>query len=224
LVVYEQNPDTFGQDRFLLTNPPGLRMLYEGLIAEVSARLKYATVHASFTAEKSFGPTNPGNGPLENDAGIIGSLYQDPNTLINSTGRDFFDRGYLGKIQTSSHLPARLGGLELSNIVNYLDGLVFARNLLITGLAQGPFIQAATLRGSPEGGNRAEYVLNWNLRLSRTFHLSRGEIGFSTDLLNVVNAGNRVQESDISGPDFNSRLPIAIQVPRFVRFGLQYNF
>lgn len=224
LVVYEQDPATFGQDRFLLTNPPGLRMLYEGLVAEVSAQLKYATVHASFTAEKSFGPTNPGNGPLENDAGIVGSLYQDPNTLINSTGRDFFDRGYVGKVQTSSRLPARLGGLELSNIVDYLDGLVFARNLLITGLAQGPFLQAATLRGSPEGGNRAEYVLNWNLRLSRAFRLNRREISFAADLLNVTNSGNRVQESDISGTAFNARLPIAIQVPRFLRLSIRYNF
>ena len=34
LTVYAQNPATLGQDRYLLTNPAGLRMLNTGLVAE----------------------------------------------------------------------------------------------------------------------------------------------------------------------------------------------
>ncbi len=223
-LVYEQNPATFGQDRFSLTNPAGLREQYDGFTAQVTTRHRHIDFHASFTAEKSWGPTNPGDGVLENDPGIVGALYMDPNTLIHDSGRDFFDRGFVGKMELLSHLPARLGGLELNNIVDYLDGLVFARQLLVGGLAQGPLAVATTVRGSPEGGNRAEYVLNWNLRLSRAFRVPFGNLRVAADVLNVMNAANRVQESDVSSAAFNQRLALAIQPPRFVRLHVSFDF
>jgi hypothetical protein len=224
LTVYQQNPSTLGRDKFLLTNPPDLRMLYEGFTAQVATEQRYIGFRASFTAEKSFGPTNPGDGALENDPGVIGALYMDPNTSINAAGRDFFDRAYVGKVETISHLPGWLGGLDVANIADYLDGLVFARGLLVAGLPQGPFLVDTTVRGSPEGGNRAEFIMNWNLRLGRRFQLPFGKLVTSFDLLNVTNSANRIQESYVSSTAFNERLPVAIQTPRVLRIGLQYQF
>ena len=224
LAVYQQSPSTFGADRYLLENQPDLRMLFEGFTAELASRFKQLTFHASFTADKSFGPTNPGNGLLENDPGIVGALYQDPNTLINATGHEYFDRSYLGKIQLTYQLPQAFGGLEFVNTANYQDGLPFARELLVTGLAQGPIVVPATLRGSPEGGNRAEYVLNWNLRLARSFTLPKGRLRFGADILNVTNAANRIQEVDLTGLSFNQRLPVEIEAPRTIRFNVQFLF
>ena len=224
LVVYAQNPKTLGEDQYLLTNPQGLRMLNTGLQAEIGARWRGLLFHASFVAEKSYGPTNPGNAVFENDPGIVGALFSDPNTAINAAGRSFVDRAYVGKMQTSYRSPAPWGGFEVASIVDYLDGLVFARQLLVTGLPQGPFLVAATVRGSPEGGNRAEYVANWNLRILREFRLRRGALAASGDILNAINAGHKIQESDISGPAFNSRLPVAFQQPRSLRFELRYQF
>jgi hypothetical protein len=80
------------------------------------------------------------------------------------------------------------------------------------------------VRGSPEGGNRAQYVINWNLRLSRQFRLPVGRFAISADVLNVTNAGQRFQEDDLSGPSFNLRLPVSIQSPRSVRVGFRYEF
>ena len=80
-----------------------------------------------------------------------------------------------------------------------MDGLVFARQLLVTGLPQGPFLVATTVRGSPEGGNRAQYAINWNLRISRQFVLPVGRLAATADILNVINAGERLQEYDLSG-------------------------
>jgi outer membrane receptor protein involved in Fe transport len=112
----------------------------------------------------------------------------------------------------------------VASIADYTDGLVFARQLLVTGLPQGPFLVATTVRGSPEGGNRAQYAINWNLRLSRQFGLPAGRFRVLADVLNVTNAGQRLQENDLSGPSFNLRLPVAIQPPRFVRMGFRYEF
>jgi hypothetical protein len=224
LVVYAQNPGTLGQDRYLLTNPAGLRMLNTGLLAEAHAQWRGLTLHASFVAEKSYGPTNPGNGAYENDPGIIGALFLDPNTLIHATGRTFMDRAYVGKIQATYRLPPILGRVEIASIADYMDGLVFARQLLVTGLPQGPFLAATTVRGSPEGGNRAQYAINWNLGFSREFASANGRVTVRADILNVTNAGQRIQENDLSGPSFNLRLPLAIQPARFTRIGFTYEF
>jgi hypothetical protein len=224
LTVWEQNPATFGQDRYLLTNPAGLRMQNTGVAAEASGAWRGVTLRASFLAEKSYGPTNPGDAVFENDSGVVGALFADPNTAINAANRIFVDRAFVGKLQTVYRLPAAAGGIELSSVVNYLDGLVFARQLLVTGLAQGPFLVASTVRGSPEGGNRAAYVLNWNLRMKREFRVGAGALEAAVDLMNLANAGQRIQEVDWSGPTFNLRLPVAVQAARFARLELRYDF
>jgi hypothetical protein len=224
LTVYSQNPATLGQDRYLLTNPAGLRMLHTGLEAEVRTEWRGLTLHASFVAEKSYGPSNPGDALYENDPGVIGALFLDPNTAIHAAGRSFVDRAYVGKIQASYRLPSAWGRIEVGSVADYMDGLVFARQLLVTGLPQGPFLVATTVRGSPEGGNRAQYVINWNLRISREFGLPIGRFAVGADILNVTNAGQRLQEDDLSGASFNLRLPVSIQPPRFLRIGLRYEF
>jgi len=199
-------------------------MLNTGLLAEARTEWRGMTLHASFVAEKSYGPTNPGDAVYENDPGVIGSLFLDPNTAIHAAGRSFVDRAYVGKIQAAYRLPSAWGGIEIASVADYADGLVFARQLLVTGLPQGPFLVATTVRGSPEGGNRAQYLINWNLRLSRTFGLPFGRIAVAADILNVINAGQRLQENDLSGLSFNLRMPVAIQPPRFVRLGFRYEF
>jgi hypothetical protein len=80
------------------------------------------------------------------------------------------------------------------------------------------------VRGSPNGGNRAQYVINWNLRLSREFNVGEGRLKLWADILNVTNASQRLQESDLTGPSFNLRLPAAIQPPRFLRIGVRYEY
>jgi hypothetical protein len=224
LTVWNQNPATLGQDRYLLTNPAGLHMLNTGLVAEAGSAWRGVTLRASFVAEKSYGPTNPGNAVFENDSGVMGALFLDPNTAINAANRTFMDRAFVGKLQAVYRLPAALGGLQLASIAAYTDGLVFARELLVTGLAQGPTLVAATVRGSPEGGNRAQYFLNWNLRVGRDFRVPFGNLAATADLMNVTNAGNGIQQSDVTGPNFNLRLPVALQPARYLRLGLRLDF
>jgi hypothetical protein len=225
LTVYQQNPATFGQDHYLLTNPPDLRMLDKGFQAEIRAAWRNLFLSTSFVIEESYGPTNPGDAVFENDSGV-GSLYMDPNSLVNASGRPFMDRAYIGKLWGSYRLP--WGGIELAVIGNYNDGLVFARQLLVTGLAQGPFVIDATSRGTqlfnPLSGNRAEGVINANIRLARKFQLPVGAFDAALDFLNVANSNYKLQESEITGTSFNLRLPVEIQPARFARIQLRYSF
>jgi hypothetical protein len=226
LTVYQQNPPTFGQDHYVLTNPPDLRNLDKGLQAEIQGAWRSLFLDASFVAEESHGPTNPGDAVFENDPGVVGSLFMDPNTLVNASGRGVMDRAFLGKLSGQYRLP--WGGIEIAAVADYLDGLVFARQLLVTGLAQGPFVIDATSRGTqllnPLSGNRAEGVINANLRLARQFRLPKGTLGAALDIMNVANSGYKIQENEITGPSFNRRLPVEIQPARFARIELRYTF
>ncbi len=225
LTAYRQNPATLGQDRYLLTNPTGLRTLNIGFAASVGMQWHGLAASASFTAEKAWGPTNPGDSWFQNDPGVVGQLFMDPNSAVTTLARSYVDRAYLGKLQARYHLPAALAGIEIATLANYSDGLPFARQLLVTGLPQGPFLIAATVRGSPEGGNRAQYLLNWNLRLQREFRPEgSGRFRATADILNVMNASQDFQQIDVTGTGFNSRLPVAIQPPRFLRVGFEYSF
>lgn len=225
LTVYQQNQATFGQDHYLLTNPPDLRTLNKGIQAEIRTAWRNLFLNASFVAEQSSSPTNPGDAVFENDPGVVGSLYMDPNTLVNASGRGFMDRAFLGKLWGTYRLP---WGIEFAAIVDYNDGLVFARQLLVTGLAQGPIVIDATSRGTnfsnPLGGNRAEGVINGNLRLERKFRLPGGSLDTAVDVLNVANSRSKIQENEITGTSFNLRLPLDIQPARFARIELQYAF
>ena len=226
LTVYQQNPATLGQDHYSLTNPSDLRNLDKGLQAEIHATWPNLVLGASFLAEESYGLTNPGDAIFENDPGVVGALYMDPNTLVNAGGRGIMDRAFLGKLSGEYRLP--WGGIEVAAIADYLDGLAFARQLLITGLAQGPFVIDATSRGTqlfnPLGGNRAEGVINANLRLARKFRIPAGTFEAALDIMNVANSGYKIQENEITGTSFNLRLPVEIQPARFLRFQLRYTF
>jgi len=72
-----QQPSTFGKDRYVLTNPPDLRMLNTGFIAEIGGRLEATAGYASFLAVKSYGPTNPGNTGARKRSRVIGALFLD---------------------------------------------------------------------------------------------------------------------------------------------------
>jgi hypothetical protein len=94
----------------------------------------------------------------------------------------------VGKIQAVYRLPSAWGGIEISSVADYLDGLPFARELLVTGFPQGPFLVETTPRSSVDGGNRAQYVANWNLHLNRQFGLAVGRLTASADIFNLTNA------------------------------------
>jgi hypothetical protein len=220
LTVFNQDPRTLGQDRHLLTNPPGLRSSYKGLEAMLRANISQrGFVSVSLTASKAVGRTNPGNTVFENDPGVIGSLFDGPNALINAQGRMFFDRAYVSKIAAYFRLPL---GLYSGSIIRYEDGLPFGRKVLVTGLNQGPFVVMATPRGEP-GGFRTQFDLSFDQRLARDFTAGRYRISFMIDTFNLLNRNNSLREFDGSGPMFPLRSPTELQNPRVVRFGLRLN-
>jgi len=221
LTVFNQDPRTLGQDHYLLTHPAGLNSTYKGLEACLTGRLaERGFFSVSFTAYKSGGDGNPGNSEFENDPGVIGSLFDNPNTLINARGRLFFERAYMGKIAACYQGPL---GIHLGSVISYFDGLPFGRKLIIPDFNQGPFFVMATPRGEP-GGFRTQYNLNFDQRVSREFELASVRMSVMLDVFNLLNLNQSLREFDISGPLFPQRRPTDIQNPRAFRLGLKLSF
>ena len=65
------------------------------------------------------GQTNPGNQIWENDSGVIGSLYADPNTMLNASGSPAMIVP-LPQRWMYFPTPRRFGKLEIMNTAVFL--------------------------------------------------------------------------------------------------------
>jgi hypothetical protein len=228
LTVWAQSPSTLGKNSYLLTNPEGFKSFYQGV--EIVLGLKGGPSRLrgsfSFSAYRIVGMASQVPGSQEYDQGVIGNLYNDPNSLINAEGRLFFDRAFIAKGWLAYSLP---WGLTVSGVAKYWDGLPFGRELIVTGLPQGPFSILATPRGNdprPTGsqGFRVEYNLTIDLGIEKTFLVSGRRVKVRVDVFNVLNQDKNTAENDLSGDNFQSRVPLATQAPRVFRAGLHYEF
>jgi len=227
ITVYNQDRSTLGKDFYLLTNPPGFRDFYQGLevVAQSKDWITGLYFQLSFAAFMSVGMASQNGDEQEYDQGVIGNLFDNPNTLINADGRLFFDRAYVGKIAAAYELP---WDLQISGVAKYCDGLPFGRKLIVTGLDQGPFYILATPRGNyfgssnKPGGHRVEFNLTLDVGLEKTFCLGDERLGVRLDVFNLLNTNNNTRESDLSGPNFQARIPLELQTPRVIRLGVKY--
>ncbi len=218
--VFGRDPATFGRDAFTLMTPttPARRSHYEGLDVTVARRLRSGVVFfLSFTAMQITGWANPGNRAAENDEGYVGSLFADPNTLINAEGRLRFDRAYTGRIGLAVPLPGRF---RASMLVKYWDGQPFARKIAVTGLPQGPFY----IMAHPRGVSRYEFNMTLDLRLEKAFPLGAGRLRVMADGFNVPNFHLATAENEWTSPVYPLRYATEIESPAVLRVGVAYEF
>ncbi len=221
LTLYNRMPTALGQDFFLLTNPPGDRASSKGFeIRLTKPLLRLWQFSATFAALQTLAPTSPGNSVFQNDTGFVGSLYTDPNTFIFDTSRTYFDRAFIGKVTGYYAAPH---GLEIAAVAKYYDGLPFGRLLFVNGFNQGPFFVRATPRGHP-GGFQTQFNFTLDVRVAREFALRRGRLAGYLDFFNILNMNRNTLEADLTGPTFQSRVPLAIEAPRVALLGLEWKF
>src|SRR5205814_1284171 len=106
--VFDQKPETLGQDRYLLTNPKGFSSHSEG----VELKLRFATRRiqgqAAVTRYRAVAATAPGISARENDTSDFSGVFDDPNKGILARGSTFFDRGTLGRLWVTTDLPLKM--------------------------------------------------------------------------------------------------------------------
>jgi hypothetical protein len=218
--VYNQNPESLGRDFYLLTNPDGASRVsrYKGLdLTLVKKAGPNGVFFLSLTAMEAVGTTSPGNTEWENDDGVIGALYDNPNASINAPGRLRFDRAYTAKIGWSFRAPF---GTRLGALIKYYDGQPFARKIIVTGLNQGPFY----IQAHPRGVARYEYNMTVDVRLEKVIPMKIGRLRILVDAFNIFNRNLATEENEWTGPEFPRRYATEIQSPRVFRVGLNYEF
>ena len=218
--VFNQNPTTLGQDFFLLTNPDENNKPTYYFGADINLLKRFGekfTFFFSFTATDVTGTTNPGNTEYENDDGMIGTLFNDPNSLINSRGRLRFDRAYTCRLGFTYLAPF---DIRLAAVLKYYDGQPFSRKIIITGKNQGPFF----IQAHPRGEARYEFNNTIDIRIDKIFRLGSSQLHIILDGFNILNSSLATKENALTGADYLIRAATEIQSPRVFRIGLAYEF
>lgn len=214
VVVYAQNPATFGQEAYLETNPGRLGIdndrNYKGLELVVNKRLSNGWQFVgSFVAQRmeTLTPTN---------SFYTSGLFQNPNDQVNARGRDPLSETYVVKLQGQYQAP---WGLLLSGFYRFGSGQPITREFVVRGLPQGTVVVLAEPRGARETPDNH----NVDFRVEKRLPLSSGQrIAVGIDVFNLTNASTVTTQGVRSGVDLG--LPRVIVNPRSVRLGLRYGW
>jgi hypothetical protein len=216
LVFYNRLPESFGRDRYLLTNPR-VKAATSGSL-EIAGEMRTArlTLIGAATASRADGPAaNRGFTALENDQDIVGEIFTNPNAGTNPRGRLFPDRAYTIKLSGVYQLPS---DVRLGVIARYQDGQPFSRLTVFPALNQG----AEAVRSFPNGGARFMFTGTLDIRLQKGFDIGGSRVAVVLDGFNVLNMSNEVDERVVTGPDY--RMITSIQPPLTIHAGLRAIF
>jgi hypothetical protein len=216
LTIYNRLPSSFGQDRYLLTNPDEqAATVYALTLTAESVSDRLFLLFGATASAATGSAASTGYGPLENDQDEIGELFSNPNAATYARGRLFLDRAFTIKWTTVYRFP---GDLRLGAIARYQDGQPFARLVIAPGLNQGP----EAVRAYANGGTRFTYTGTLDLRLQKGFTIAGSHVDVIVDLYNLLTRSNEVEEYVVTGDNF--RKPTAIEPPRSIHLGVRLTF
>jgi hypothetical protein len=210
--------------RFLLTNPAGYSLTYNGLVLTAEKRLSNGwQVFGSYTFSRASGlqVSSGATAAGSQVSTIAGSPFltfgQDPNNLTNARGRLPNDRPHMLRVMGSVELP-RTGLLFAAN-VQHFTGKPWAASTLVS-LPQGD--QRILLEG--RGTRRLSSQTLVDLRLSRTITFgTRTRVELLIDVLNALNdtAEEGLANDDLFSKNFGQ--PTLFTDPRRAMLGVRLN-
>jgi len=211
--------------RFLVTNPDGYFVRYNGLVIAAEKRpFKGWQVFGSYTYSKTYGlQSNSGTTPGGAQLSTIGNgtpitFGQDPNDLTNARGRLPNDRPHIFRIMGKADVP-RIG-VAISANLQYYSGKPWAATAQVPLGGQGD----RRILLEPRGSRRLSSQSPLDLRLSKTI-LTREStrIELLMDVLNVLNnsAEEELATDNLFSPNFGR--PTVFMDPRRAMFGVKLN-
>ena len=216
VLVFNRPPNSYGRDRYLLTNQTGDPAEFWGIDLSIRAATDKFTILAGGTLTWALGPAAaPGYLPTENDQNVLGNSFVDQNSATRTRGQLFPDRSHVVKIAGIYRFP---WDVHLGVIARYQDGQPFSRLVIVPGLVQG----RTAVRGYPNGGTAFTYIGTLDARLQKTFAAGRSKVAAVLDVYNLPNLGNEVSEYVVSGSRF--REPTTLQPARTAVAGVRITF
>jgi outer membrane receptor protein involved in Fe transport len=210
--------------RFLLTNPAGYFMRYDGLVIAAEKRFfKGWQALGSYTYSKVYGlqadsGATPGGAQLSTVANSTPITFgQDPNDLTNARGRLPNDRPHVFRIMGRAEVPKT--GVAIASNFQYFSGKPWAATALVS-LPQG----SRRILLEPRGSRRLSPQSLLDMRLSKTIlsHES-ARVELLVDVLNVLNdtAEEELATDNLSSPNFGR--PTIYIDPRRAMVGVRVN-
>jgi hypothetical protein len=217
LPIYDRMPASFLRDAYLLTNTAEDPSRYQGLETTLGRESGRWIVRFGGSAYLSEGVgASRGYHASENDQGLLGEVFTNPNATTNARGRLFYDRAFVMKVLGGYQGKGPLGAWF---VARYQDGQPFARVVVADGLNQGP----EAIQAYPRGGQRFTYTLTLDARVALQWNLgSRRKVGVTLEAFNLPDMQLEVEEDIATGPAF--RTVTAVQPPRVARIGFQLAF
>jgi hypothetical protein len=216
LPVYERVPESFGRDRYVLTNSDDEPATMGAIVISAEVSTGHLYLFAGATASASVGPgASRGFRGAENDQDAIGERHSTPNALTYARGRLFSDRAYAIKWTTVYRFP---WDIRLGAIARYQDGQPFSRIVIVPGLAQGTDI----IQAFANGRSRFAFTGTLDVRLQKGFSARFGRIDAIADIYNLLELRKEVEEYVVTGDRFRS--PTLVQPPRALHVGLRVSF
>lgn len=216
LAVYDRPVATFGLDRYLLTNPDDHHATFVSVELTMQTTWDGGFIIAGATAGRSDAiAANVGFTPPENDHGVLGEAFINPNARTSAQGRVFAERGYTIKTAGVFTLP---WDMKFGYAARYSDGQHFARIIVVPGLNQG----VEAVRAFRNGTTRFTFTATLDGRLQKAFTVSGRQLAILFDAYNVLNLAYQIEEFSATGP--TSRVTSALQPPRTMHLGLRMAF
>lgn len=216
LTVFNRQPSSFAQDRYLWTTPGHTGSTFNGIEITIQYERERFIVTGGGTAglAETYA-ANSGYGPLENDQTLLGELFTTPNATTYSFGRPFTDRAFTGKLAWVYRFPQQW---TAGFVTRYQDGQSFSRVIVPPGLNQG----AEPIRAFAAGDSRFFFVAMLDARLKKRVTVNGRALELFADGYNLLNMLNSYEESAAQLPD--ARTAIAVQPPRSVHAGVRFTF
>jgi hypothetical protein len=208
--------------RFLLTNPDGYSLTYNGLVTTIEKRASRGwRALGSYTFSRASGlQVSSGTSAAAEQLSTLtssGVFGRDPNDLHNARGRLANDRPHMFRVMGSVDLP-RTGFVVASNL-RYFSGKPWAASTQVS-LPQG---NRRILLEPPESRRLSSQLLV-DLRVSRAFRFGDlGRVELLMDVLNLLNdtaEGGLVTDNRLS-PTFAQ--PNVFMNPRRVMLAARLN-
>lgn len=217
LPIFNRLPASFGTDAYTLDNVEHNNARDHGVDLVLERRFdgRWGMLIGA-TAHKSEGiGGNRGFGPDENDQGVLGEVFSDPNAETYARGRLFFERGYIVKWSGLWQLPF---GVRGGAAARYQDGQHFTRVVIAPDLQQG----TDAVPTLPRGRVRFTYTFTLDTRFEKSWTVEGRRTALLLEIYNLLNTNNEVEEDEVTGPAF--RASTAVQPPRSIRVGIRFSF
>jgi hypothetical protein len=211
--------------RFLLTNPDGYFVRYDGLVIAAEKRpFKGWEMFGSYTYSRVYGlqsdsGTTPGGSQLSTVANATPITFgQDPNDLTNARGRLPNDRPHVFRMMGKVDVPRT--GVSIAANFQYFSGKPWAATTLVS-LPQN---KQQRILLEPRGSRRLSSPSLLDVRLSkRIFSRESARVEVLVDVLNVL---NETAEEELATDDLFSRnfgRPTILTDPRRAMVGVRLN-